>query len=119
MKEPKILPWLARKSGLSLAAARCIWRDVVLEAGAGRKGSRPGPEYYRHLMNALRKRLAQASPTGKRRAFPVVYPGLPAALIVVGFHVRLFGQFWSAWARAARCGSTLWPRLIHWGNQNI
>lgn len=41
MNEPKILPWMARKAGISLDEARAVWQHAVAEAAAltGEQGS--------------------------------------------------------------------------------
>lgn len=118
MRESKLLPWLSRRAGLPLAAGHRLWQETVREAGTGFHGPRPGPAYYRYLVSALRKRLAQAAPRATPR--PVsAYPFPPAFLILLGFHMRILGQFWSAWARALQAGSALRPRRLNCKNQNL
>lgn len=51
-RTPKILPWLARKAGISNERAEALWREAVCHATVqiGRAGN---PDYYRAVMKRL------------------------------------------------------------------
>jgi len=58
-KTPKILPWVARKAGISDVQAEALWREAVRRATLqiGRTGN---AAYYRAVMERLHELVDQA-----------------------------------------------------------
>lgn len=57
MKTPKLLPWYARKAGVSLERAAVLWQKAVREATA-ETGWVGNAEYYGEAMNTFLRLLA-------------------------------------------------------------
>lgn len=51
-KCPKLLPWLARRAGISMELAEKLWRRAASDA-AELTGSSEGPEFSRFAIEAL------------------------------------------------------------------
>ena len=56
---PKLLPWLARKAGISDAQAASLWREA--EKVAARQAEHGTSEYYRLAVDELLQRIVKAS----------------------------------------------------------
>lgn len=104
-QEPKILPWLARKAGVSLPEAREIWRMIASEADAhGAEGEDVAWQVVRELRQQLRERgRSDHRGVGTQRAAQVDWmfaaPYLRAWAV---YQTRLYLDLWLAWARAGR-----------------
>lgn len=58
MKTPKLLPWYARKAGISLERATALWRKAVREATA-ETGWVGNSEYWGATMSAFQRLLEE------------------------------------------------------------
>ncbi|HRQ58521.1 MAG TPA: hypothetical protein PLN31_13985 [Azoarcus taiwanensis] len=62
MKTPKLLPWYARKAGVSIERAESLWRKAVREA-TERTGWVGNAEYWGEAMNTFRTLLGEERST--------------------------------------------------------
>lgn len=61
-KNPKILPWIARKAGISEARVEALWN---VAAGRAAKAGRQGDaEYYRVAMECLHQLVGRETAAG-------------------------------------------------------
>jgi len=58
MKTPKLLPWHARKAGISIERATTLWHEAVREATAA-TGWVGNAEYWGEAMNAFLRLLEE------------------------------------------------------------
>lgn len=81
MKTPKLLPWLARKAGVSDNRAQMLWRAACLQA-ASITGQREGSLYWetaqRRLLDLLARERWRVNP-------PFVWPWLLAQSSLEGY----------------------------------
>ena len=103
IREPKMLPWLARQAGVPVPVARAMWQDVVRESAMAGDEKANGDAESR-LVDCLRKRLG-AWPHPQRGASWIL--PWPLYRAWVEYQTRLFRSAWLAWARAVRMA----PRL--------
>lgn len=105
IREPKMLPWLAKRAGVPLPVARAIWQDVAKESEATKK---PVGDLAWRQVRELRRQLrawAKAGPTPQRRTtwvFPV-----PVYRAWADCQTRFLRSTWLAWAGAAHTTSRL------------
>ena len=62
MKTPKLLPWYARKAGVSLERATVLWHKAVREA-TDQTGWVGNAEYWGEAMNSFLRLLAEERDT--------------------------------------------------------
>lgn len=72
MKTPKILPWLARRAGVSDSRAELLWRAACLQA-ASITGEQDGAHYWEAVQERLLDLLARER---WRTHSPFVWPWL-------------------------------------------
>ncbi len=72
MKAPKLLPWIARKNGISEDLALKLWRRATAEAEEV-MGCHDGSDYF---MLAVYRFLELAEEEGERNAQRELFPGL-------------------------------------------
>ena len=58
-KPPKLLPWLARKAGISDVRAECLWRDA--ERWAAHRATAGSSPYYQAAVDRLVQLVAEDS----------------------------------------------------------
>lgn len=77
---PKLLPWLARKAGISNEKATALWSEVVSDESVQAAGAKDPDSFYR----AIVERLQDLTPQEK----PVVKPAISkhAPLLVLSRH---------------------------------
>jgi hypothetical protein len=63
MKSPKVLPWIARKTGISDARAEALWRKAASHA-AGHTNGAGNADYYRAAMECLHELAAREKAVG-------------------------------------------------------
>lgn len=98
IREPKMLPWLARQAGVPVPVARAMWEEVVRESGTAAHGKTTGDVESRQVQR-LRKRLeAWLNP---QRGGGWILP-LPLYRTWVDCQTRIFRSAWLAWARVVR-----------------
>ena len=102
IREPKMLPWLAKEEGLPLPVARAIWQDVMQEAIVSKHGNEDGDTSWRQVEEFRRRLKAHGSaPFNPPHDAAWMLP-LPVFLAWVDCQNRLFRSAWLAWARALR-----------------
>lgn len=57
MKQPMILHWLARRSGLSEGQAELVWKNAIRSADAVFDRDRSAPEYWGYVVDSLRAHM--------------------------------------------------------------
>lgn len=95
-KTPKILPWLARKAGISDRRASALWLDS--ERWAGRRAAPGSSAYYKLAVD----RLLELAAAESLRADAASFGWRPWA--------RAQAHFWAASMHAAQEGSALMAR---------
>ncbi len=110
IREPKMLPWLARKAGVPLPVARAIWKDVATKVETENREKNAGDAVWRQVREFRRqlKGWAKVRPTrqvGASWVFPV-----PVYQAWADCHRRVLRSTWLAWSRATRTASS---RLSH------
>lgn len=111
MKTPKMLPWLARKAGISDARAAALWAEAIRHATT-QTGWVGTPEYLR-VANQRWKELVDVEAAAERAAVnPLVSAQTKLAmlpLIVWQGYSLIVG---SAWRQLFRCGASELPRRL-------
>jgi len=104
--EPKILPWLARKSGVSLPAARGMWRDIARETAA-EYGDQSDGEIAKRQICELRRRLEDAGARAQQEIpefeaqLEWMFP-YPLFKTLAECQARIALQGWLMWAKATQ-----------------
>jgi len=80
-KTPKILPWLARKAGVSGEKAAALWQQAVSDASLQAEPAKDPDRYYRLLIDRLHELLKLEKPVRKPTASHNTSP-----LLVLGLH---------------------------------
>lgn len=112
MRYPMILPWLARKSGVSLPHARQLWAEALRQTDPKFPGGVRGSSYWGCALAEFRRRLKLAGATGARpAASPAQLPGA-GALVLPCLQLRVLAQAGAAWTGFLRGASLAWPRLM-------
>lgn len=112
MRYPMILPWLARKSGVSIPRAKQLWAEALRHADLRHPHCVRGSAYWGHALAEFRRQLQAAGRAGCR---PVASPLLaadPGPVALLCLQVRVFTQAAAAWAGFLRGASVAWPRLM-------
>lgn len=102
MKAPKILPWLARRAGISDSRAELLWRAVCVQAAANtgeHDGSRYLGEAQQRLLDLLARERWHSQPA-------LTWPWLLAQSALDGYF-RLAGG-WLAPLNAAAVAGHPW-----------
>ncbi len=81
MKTPKILPWLARRAGVSDSRAELLWRVACLQAKS-LTGEQDSPRYWEAAQRRLQDLLAHER---WRTHPPIVWPWLLAQTALEGY----------------------------------
>lgn len=81
MKTPKILPWLARRAGVSDGRAELLWRVACLQAAA-LTGEHDSPRYWEAAQRRLQDLLAYER---WRNHPPIAWPWLLAQTALEGY----------------------------------
>lgn len=86
---PKLLPWLARKAGLSLEKAEALWRETFADESNAFPCATDPDGFYRRILECFQQHAAQdnmrapasprAAPASGRRAGDEVGPGFAIA----------------------------------------
>ena len=103
-RSPKILPWLARKAGISEHRAAHCWQAACREAER-RLGPEPGPEFWKLAMDELVARVAAEALAADSASFGFRRLARQQArywtLPVVTFEVatQTASRFWQAFNR--------------------
>lgn len=100
MKTPKILPWLARKAGISDVRAEELWTKALRHATA-KTGWVGTSEYWRTAVDKVIELI-------EREAKLQCQPRLPP---MVRFQTRMWMLPMIAWHGYALVGSAAWARL--------
>lgn len=108
MRYPMILPWLARKSGVTLPTARRIWDQVLRESEQKFAPEVRGSKFWGHAIAEFRRRLHAAS----RRSPRTAAPGTQGAASLLWIHGRIICEATAAWAGYLRGACAAWPRLL-------
>ncbi|MBL8490246.1 MAG: hypothetical protein JNM82_05650 [Rhodocyclaceae bacterium] len=103
-RNPKILPWLARKAGISEHRAAACWRAACREASR-RLGSEPTPEFWKLAMDELVARVAAEALAADSASFgfrrlarqQARYWTVPLVAFEVG--AQTASRFWQAFNR--------------------
>lgn len=112
MRYPMILPWLARKSRVSLTQAKQLWKDAVEHADRNCPGTVRGSAYWGSALAEFRRRLKAAGSGGPRpMAAPLSMPGA-GQLALICLPLRVVAQTAAAWTGFLRGASLAWPRLM-------
>lgn len=107
MRYPMILPWLARKSGVSLPVARRIWDQVLRESEQNFAPEVRGSVFWGHTITEFRRRLHGAS----RRRDTAPAPGAEVAGLL-WIQGRILCEAMAAWTGYLRGACAAWPRLM-------
>lgn len=107
IREPKMLPWLAKKAGVPLPVAEAIWQEIAATPDTV-TGEKPAQDLAWRQVRALRLRLKTWEKTRQEPLKPGrwVLP-VPVYRAWAGCQTRVFRNTWLAWARAARTTSRL------------
>ncbi len=111
MRYPMILPWLARKSGISQTHARQLWADALHHADRRFAGGVRGSAYWGCALAEFRRQLKAAGAAGARPAASAPLPGA-GQLALACLQFRVFTQAAAAWTGFLRGASVAWPRLM-------
>ncbi|PIV71418.1 MAG: hypothetical protein COW56_15030 [Rhodocyclales bacterium CG17_big_fil_post_rev_8_21_14_2_50_68_7] len=95
MKSPKMLPWLARKTGVPIGRAERLWAEALRHARL-RTGAAATPETWRLAVERLNELLAQQAPFS-----PIVH-----------CQVRLWLLPLSIWRDVSVTASRSWLRML-------
>jgi len=112
MRYPMILPWLARKSGVSVPRAKHLWAEAQRHADHKYPDGVRGSAYWGHALAEFRRRLRAAGSAGPRPVAPSLFGvgASPEALLCL--QARVFTQAAAAWTGFLRGASVAWPRLM-------
>jgi len=67
-KTPKLLPWLARKAGISTEKAAALWLEAVSEESLQADCANDPDNVYRHIVERLQVLSARDTPVAKPNA---------------------------------------------------
>lgn len=112
MRYPMILPWLARKSGVSVPRAKHLWVEAQRNADHRYPDSVRGSAYWGHALAEFRRRLQAAGGAVSRPAACRVSAADRAPAALVCLQIRAFTQAAAAWTGFLRGASVAWPRLM-------
>jgi hypothetical protein len=107
MRYPMILPWLARKSGVSLPAARRLWDQVMKESEQKFAPEIRGSAFWGHTIAEFRRRLNSAS--RRRVVRREAERDVTGMFWVQG---RILCEAMAAWTGYLRGACAVWPRLL-------
>ncbi|HEX6829457.1 MAG TPA: hypothetical protein VF104_10825 [Burkholderiales bacterium] len=107
MHYPMILPWLARKAGVSLPTAKRIWDQVLADSERKFAPSLRGSKFWGHAIAEFRQRLRGAS--RRRVCAPATGADFNNLLWVQG---RILCEAMAAWSGYIRGACSAWPRLV-------
>ena len=100
IREPKMLPWLAKKAGVPLPVAKAVWQEVVknshTDPGTPSSGDAAWRQIrtFRHQLDTLANARRDAQ-KGAGWVLPV-----PVYRAWADCQTRLLHSTWLAWARA-------------------
>jgi hypothetical protein len=107
MRYPMILPWLARKAGVSLPAARRLWDLAIAESDRRFAPNLRGSAYWAHALADFRRRLE--GPSRRHLEPQVAGIEIGGLLWIQG---RVLGEAMAAWAGFLAGACAAWPRLV-------
>lgn len=104
-REPKILPWLARKAGVPVPEAREIWQSIASQSDVAR-GDDAGDIAWRQVRELRRQlrergRHREAGDAVRASQLDWMFP-LPVFQAWTECQARIVLNAWLAWTRAAR-----------------
>ncbi|HEY0844957.1 MAG TPA: hypothetical protein VGE12_06295 [Noviherbaspirillum sp.] len=69
-KTPKLLPWLARKAGISIEKATVLWSEVVSDTSLQAAGAKDPDGYYRLIVERFQDLTERDKPAAKPAGAP-------------------------------------------------
>lgn len=101
MKSPKILPWLARKAGISDARTEALWHKAVRHATLTTEWVN-SPEYWRVAMEKLEELVeAEGNQVCRPRFTPIVRAQHDLGDLQI-----------TAWEGMMRAANEAWSRMV-------
>ena len=111
MRYPMILPWLARRSGVSLPQAKRLWAESLSHADRKHPAGLHGSTYWGCALAEFRRQLKAAGYPDGRPSSPIARPGA-GQLALACLQLRVITQAAAAWTGYLRGASLAWPRLM-------